>query len=630
MTCDALAERAKPSVYAYPALVSIVALSTTYLGRNSTALAGVIGAAVLVGALRAAVLRAPRTDETLNRWLVAFRATALLAALAWAFGTTLCLMRGLDANAIVVLMTTAGIASGATTALSPDPRFQRLYVATLLAPVVAVCAATGSPQGIGAAIATILFLVYLLVVGAATARELADSLANLTLEQNISRGHETRAKLLSDARAAAEQAEAEARAASRSKSAFLANMSHEIRTPMTAVLGYAELLSDPDVCAAERAEYADILRKNGDHLLRLLNDVLDLSKIEAGKLSVELAPCHLGRIFSEVDAIAAMRAAEKNLKFVVEIASPIPELVQSDATRLRQVLLNLAGNAIKFTDTGTVTLRAAYAANEDGGDGTLSLAIVDTGVGMSESECVRVFEPFVQADSSSTRRHDGVGLGLAISNHIVRLLGGRLSVTSSLGKGSTFTVELATRSLTRGYLTGRFAVAAPARDSGVTEARPLAGVTVLLAEDSEDNQRLLSMFLRRAGAELDLASDGAQALERARARSYDVILMDLQMPVLDGYGAVRALRASGYGGCIIALTANALVEDRQKSIALGCDDHVAKPISRQRLVDVVHAHVRRERAPTRIEHSDAPATNGPAPADEVAYSGVAAATFATA
>ena len=587
---DALAERAKPATYAYPALVAVVALSTSYLGREPTSLAAVIGAGVLVGAVRAVVLHARHEHwVSRERWRFAFRASALVAALVWALGTAACLSRGLDANAIVVLMTTAGIASGATSALSPDLPLQRAYVLVLLGPVVLGCAVTGTPQGVGAAIATTMFLAYLLVVGAAAARQLTDSIARLAFEQNVSRGHETRAKLLSDARLAAEHAEAEARAASRSKSAFLANMSHEIRTPMTAVLGYAELLSDPDVGSADRAEYADILRKNGDHLLRLLNDVLDLSKIEAGKLSVELAPCHLGRIFSEIDAVAGMRAEEKNIRFLVDIVSPIPELVLSDATRLKQVLLNLAGNAIKFTDTGTVTLRAAFSSSDDGDDGTLTLAIVDTGVGMAESECVRVFEPFVQADSSSTRRHDGVGLGLAISSHIVRLLGGKLSVSSELGKGSTFSVELTTRSLTRAYLSGKFAAAV--RESGVVEVRPLEGKSVLLAEDSDDNLRLLSMFLRRAGATLDIATNGAEALELARVRAYDVVLMDMQMPVLDGYAAVAALRSEGYAGRIIALTANALVEDRQRCLDAGCDAHAAKPISRRRLVDVVHAQI---------------------------------------
>ena len=588
LACEALAKRAKIGAFAYGVLALLVTLSTSYReGRERRALLALV-LAFAIGALRGAISWRfePWYRERPKTWLMAFRGTALVAAATWGIAAGMALFPGLDANAVVVLVTTLGIAAGGMSSLAPDRSLHRAYTSTMLVPVIVACALGGSAQAVGAAIATAIYLVYLLAVGAEANREFHESLRRASASRDTADELEARVDALDQARKCA----AEALAASRAKSEFLANMSHEIRTPMTAIIGYADLLAHPETTVAERNDYTRTLRRNGEHLLKVLNDVLDLSKIEAGKLSLERIPCRLSELLVEVEALSRLRARDRQLAFRVELDSPIPERIETDPTRIRQVLLNLVGNAIKFTEKGSVTVRASFRSNpEDPRDGCLAMSVVDTGIGLSESACLRLFQPFVQADGSSTRKYGGTGLGLAISRKLARLMGGEIVLSSRVGEGSTFTLELPVRGITASWLTALpKARAAPAEP---VPSRPLEGVRLLLAEDSIDNERLLTKILRRAGAFVDVARDGAEAVARVTAVAatdpYDVVLMDMQMPILDGYQATAALRGDGYVGAIIALTASAMKEDRERCASVGCDDHVTKPADMARLFEVV-------------------------------------------
>jgi two-component system CheB/CheR fusion protein len=397
-----------------------------------------------------------------------------------------------------------------------------------------------------------------------------------------------------------------AEAASRAKSEFLANMSHEIRTPMTAILGFADMLREELGCCTVCSDYrnCDVRKRNithleticgnGEYLLTLINDILDLSRIEAGKLDVERLVCSPANVLAEVASLMGARAKEKGLSLDVEYATPVPARIHSDSLRLRQILINLVGNAVKFTETGGVQI-VVRLSDSEGAEPKLAFDVVDTGIGMTPDQQARLFRPFSQADSSTTREYGGTGLGLTISRRLAKMLGGDIVARSESGKGSTFTVSVET-----GSLQGVEMIARPdhhntdeASDSKPPEAldRKLEG-RVLLAEDGRDNQRLISMVLKKAGVDVSVAENGQVALESALAardegNPFDVVLMDMQMPVMDGYTATERLRESGYRGAIVALTAHAMEGDEQKCLAAGCDDYATKPIDRPRLLAAV-------------------------------------------
>jgi PAS domain S-box-containing protein len=393
-------------------------------------------------------------------------------------------------------------------------------------------------------------------------------------------------------RRAAEEAMAHARqaaeAANRAKSEFLANMSHEIRTPMTAILGFADILAE-NPRNEEAAEAARIMKRNGAHLLGLINDILDLSKIEAGKQTVERVRCSPRGLLEEVLSTMRVRADAKALPLSLEYVGPVPPQIHTDPTRLRQILVNLLGNAIKFTEAGGVRLVVRTDVSP-AGEAVLCCDVIDTGIGMSHEQMKALFQPFSQADTSACRRFSGTGLGLAISKRLAGMLGGDITVASVLGQGSTFRVTIATGPLDDGSAAPAASVTAtPAAASAV---EPELHCKLLLAEDGPDNQRLIAFVLRKAGAEVKVVDDGREALEQALAQAaqgtpFDLILMDMQMPELDGYGATRELRRQGYRGPIVALTAHAMTEDRQKCLDAGCDDYLAKPIDRRALLQLV-------------------------------------------
>ena len=378
------------------------------------------------------------------------------------------------------------------------------------------------------------------------------------------------------ARRELEQAKATADAAAAAKATFLANMSHEIRTPLTAILGYAEELEREHATAAERAESTQVIRRNGEHLLTIVNDILDLSKIEAGRMTIERVPTRIDAIATEVIALMQPRARQKGLTLDLVLVSSMPEAVDTDPTRVRQILLNLIGNAIKFTATGgvIVTIEALFAA------GTLTISVLDTGIGIPADKLPRLFGSYVQADDSTARRYGGTGLGLHISKHLAQLLGGDLVAESLDGAGSRFTLTLACAGMQRAA-TGDRAAAVQLQPRRVPVPK-LSG-RVLLADDGPDNQRLLGRILGDTGLEVTVVGDGLQAVTAASRQRFDLVLMDMQMPVMDGLTATRTLRAAGVTTPIVALTANAMAEDRDRAQQAGCSHFATKPIDRRAL-----------------------------------------------
>ncbi|PHS03364.1 MAG: hypothetical protein COA78_17840 [Blastopirellula sp.] len=389
-----------------------------------------------------------------------------------------------------------------------------------------------------------------------------------------------------------EEAKEKAEAASLAKSEFLANMSHEIRTPMTAILGFSDILLD-NVSLKENVEAARTIKENGRYLLELINDILDLSKIEAGKVETESVICSPHKILSEVASLMRVRAAAKGLPLNFLFEGAIPESIQSDPTRFRQVLINIIGNAIKFTETGVVNVITRL--KKDSSEPKLQIDVIDTGIGIDESNIDKLFSPFTQADSSTTRNYGGTGLGLSISKRLAELLGGDICVSSEKEVGSVFTVSIATGDLEQVRLlreSNEVIEGNVQRESDAIPVTVLSNVHVLLVEDGPDNQRLIKYTLKKSGAQVTIAENGQEAIDiilavNQRGESFDVILMDMQMPVLDGYEATRQLREQGYQGSIIALTAHAMADDRQKCIDAGCDDYTTKPIDREVLLTTV-------------------------------------------
>ena len=424
--------------------------------------------------------------------------------------------------------------------------------------------------------------------------------ANSHLEQRVS-----------DRTAALQEAQAKAIVAARAKSDFLANMSHEIRTPMTAILGYAENLRDGELSESEASDAIETIHRNGAYLLGIINDILDASKIDAGKMEVEHIACAPWGIVLDVIALLKTRSDAKNLALNAECIGEIPETIQSDPTRLKQILINIVGNAIKFTQEGGVRLMVRFSA--DGPAPHMQFDIIDTGSGMTEEQVKNLFRPFAQADSTMTRKFGGTGLGLAISKSFAQMLGGDLTIEDSTpGFGTCFRATVATGPLNSVRMVDAATSVMCTNDAKPpkrSDAEKPLTCRILLAEDGPDNQRLISFVLTKAGADVTIAENGRVAFELAvgaqeAGKPFDIILMDMQMPVLDGYHATMALREMDYEGPIIALTAHAMAGDREKCLNSGCDDFVTKPVDRTKLIAVITKHVsqRMERHDVEKQH----------------------------
>jgi PAS domain S-box-containing protein len=398
------------------------------------------------------------------------------------------------------------------------------------------------------------------------------------------------------------QAKLVAESASQSKSEFLANMSHEIRTPMTAILGFTDLLLDERNFKDEperRIHAIQTIQRNGEHLLSIIDDILDLSKIESGKIEIEAISYSPFQIIEEVLSLMRVRSSAKGIALVCEFETAIPSSVLTDPIRVRQVLLNLVSNAIKFTELGGVRIVARYVSSDRP---RLEFDVVDTGLGMTPQQQNRLFKPFTQADNSTTRQFGGTGLGLTISKRLAKLMGGDVFIVEScVGQSTRFRAYMNVGVLESSTLIDPNQVSNysnagfNAEANAVQTASPqsvLAGCNILLAEDGPDNQNLISFVLKKAGAKVTIAENGqlavASILDALNAGDpFHVVLMDMQMPVLDGYGATALLRSKGYSGHIIALTAHAMDGDRAKCISAGCDDYSTKPIDRKSLIQQI-------------------------------------------
>jgi len=413
-----------------------------------------------------------------------------------------------------------------------------------------------------------------------------------------------------------------AEASERAKDEFLANMSHEIRTPLTAILGYSEVLQDPRCEAEEKRQAIESVARNGEHLLGLINDILDVSKLESDRMEVECVPCGPVDLLTQIESMMRARAHAKHLTYETQVLTAVPREVRTDPVRLRQVLVNLVGNAIKFTDEGSVRVTLGYEAGPDGG--WVRYVVQDTGPGIPSEVQGRLFQPFAQADASVARRYGGTGLGLTICSRLTSLLGGRIELDSTPGLGSTFSVVLPV-GLSASDVELVNATVAEAGLDRLDDVEPqpqphalpplptvpalppsteFSGQRVLLADDSPDNRRLYRFLLGKMGLDVTLACDGGEAIyaatqAEATDRPFELILMDVSMPEVDGLAATRELRSRDMKLPIIALTANAMPGDRERCIAAGCSAYVTKPVERETLKRVLAHWLGVELAPSR-------------------------------
>ena len=434
-----------------------------------------------------------------------------------------------------------------------------------------------------------------------TARKQAEEMLRRTEEQLLKAHSELEVRVrqrtaeLARANAELETAKTAAEAASRAKSAFLANMSHEIRTPMMAILGFTELLTHRNITKGKHRKYLEAIQRNGRSLQQLIKDILDFSKIEAGKMTVEHLGCSPWQLLEDVLSLTGLRARKKKLELRVYCEYPLPAVIQTDPLRLRQILVNLVGNAIKFTERGGVQIHVSLTRQSARGP-LLRFAVKDTGIGISDEGVALLFQPLTQVDSSMTRRFGGTGLGLAISKQLARMLGGDIEVFSTPGHGSQFVLTVATGDLAGVAMLDAAPDISRSQAHGPEEwERSLQG-RVLLAEDAPDSQELLRTILERFGLTVDVAENGHVALQKALAalaerRPYDLVLMDIQMPEMDGCEVTRRLRTAGWLGAIVALTAHGTSEDRERCLQAGCNDYLSKPIAQRSLYEKLHGLV---------------------------------------
>lgn len=575
-----LAQRAGRAVVTYALLCVIVLWTTEYSTRYP--LGALCGVALLglVSALRLLAARSILREGVAKLiWHRLLYWTTLASGALWGMCAAATLALGFTSDAMVVLVVTAGISAGAITSLAPQLALAQAYSASVLVPLVVAGFMHGAPAAIGVSLGGTVFLAFSLLQSTQTHAEFVNAQANLERLQQ-------RALALEEARGIAEAAQAEAVRANRAKSSLLTDVSHEIRGPMVSILGYSELLSAPDVVDEARTRYAAAIHRSGQHLMEIINDILDTARLEAGKMSYVVEPVQVSRILSDVDTAMCIRAQQRRLEFEIAIDTPVPEHIQTDALRLRQVLLNLVGNAIKFTDSGRVSIRARFDAERK----RMTFCVIDTGVGLSSEQVERLFERFVQVHTA--HQAQGSGVGLALSRAIARELGGDITVASTLGSGSTFTLELPVGDL-EGVPLVSHVWTNVAHSSGTFAANEVRlALSAVVADDDSDIRALTVEFLTAAGANVEQATDGEQVIalllpRLERGDPPDVVLLDMHMPLLDGYQTASLLRQMGYRGTIVALTGSVGEAERQKCIDAGCDEYAAKPIRRLHLLQML-------------------------------------------
>ncbi len=389
------------------------------------------------------------------------------------------------------------------------------------------------------------------------------------------------------------RAQKQADAANSAKTNFLANMSHEIRTPLNSILGFSELMLCPDQSEEDRWQHLHTILKNGRTLVKIIDEILDISKVETGHIEMDISEMDVCHFFAQLKALLEVQARERGLGLRFDFSTPLPAKIVSDSTRLHQILVNIIGNSIKFTEKGQVEMDVSWRAGENPSEGTLHCQIVDSGIGIDKEDMQKLFQPFAQVDSSRTRKFGGTGLGLALSRRLAKALGGDVYIKESVkDQGSVFIVEIKTNSVPNSGVVTNFE---KSYDHGAISSKnyngQLKNINVLVVDDSVDNRNLITHFLKAAGATVDCAADGVEGVKKALEKDFQIVLMDIQMPILDGYKATTELRQKGYAKPIVALTAHAIKQERLNSIAAGCDDHLTKPIDRKTLIESVTKYV---------------------------------------
>lgn len=397
------------------------------------------------------------------------------------------------------------------------------------------------------------------------------------------------------------QAKELAESANLAKSHFLANVSHEIRNPLGAISGFIKLLKNPELTSLCLKKYVNIIERNADQLLRLVDDILDLSKVEAGKMLVELMEINLPEFLSELGSLMKLRARDKNIQFNLVLVSALPIFIVSDPTRLRQILNNIIGNALKFTDQGGVRLEVSLTGQ------VLNFTVIDTGLGISAEQKLKLFNPFTQAEASTARKYGGTGLGLTLTQRLCEMLGGTFTLVSSApGEGSRFLaavkIDITESSV---FLPPDQFPLEVSEPIAIAKREPkLQDMQILVVEDSADNRELIEIILSEAGAQVEFAVDGFEGLKKALARSYHVILMDIQMPKMDGNEVASRLRKEGYTAPIVALTAHAMKEEEERCLSSGFSHFLTKPIHQETMLEMLQGLMLSQPLPLRI--SDAP------------------------
>jgi len=530
--------------------------------------------------------------DNLRRWRYLFSSITIMIAMAWA-ALGVCVidaaLAGHDSHDLLLMsILMFALVSGGMNVLAIIPTLWRVFIVVIMVPMIIGLFLVGTHNSVALGIIMLLGFLFCLNVGKRIHR---DYWQRIEHENRLQR----QADVLSQARDMALDAV-------RTKSAFLANMSHEIRTPMNGVLGMASLLQNTPLNGKQQA-FVDAIKRSGDSLLRIINDILDFSKIDANKLELEYTPFCLSRLIQDVVELLSQQSVEQQTAVVIELPPQLPKLLLGDRIRFQQVVMNIVSNAIKFTDQGKVTIAVREMSRSDAHI-QLHFSISDTGVGIAVKNKNHIFDAFSQSDVSTTRQYGGTGLGLTISKSIVTSMGGDIVLDSELGKGSTFSFELefpivhedAVNSVVWEGLSDHDAIAgqceSPSSDDAFIDA------CILLVEDNDVNQMITSTMLEELGCRTLLASNGKEAIHAFVQGGIDLILMDCQMPVLDGYDATREIRKLEHvdGNMmrrmpVVALTAHAMRGDREVCLKAGMDDYMSKPFSKEKLIEKLRSHL---------------------------------------